>query len=99
LFFRTARALQHAQDQWGRPGAEAKLDEALKLNQRLWTFFQAELSSDDNPLPSELKVNLLQLVEFIDRRTFEVMSLPAPEKLTVLININRNIAAGLSSSP
>lgn len=95
--FRVARSLQQVQDQWGKPGAEAKLDDALKLNQRLWTFFQAELSADDNPLPPELKVSLLQLIKFIDKRTFDVMALPDPDKLTVLININRNIAAGLSA--
>lgn len=96
--FRVARALQTAQEHWGKPGHEAKLEEAVKLNQKLWTFFQAELSAPDNPLPIELKVSLVQLIEFIDRRTFEVMAFPDPEKLTVLISINRNIAAGLSAN-
>ena len=49
--FRAARSLQLAQDGWGKAGFEAKLDAALKLNQRIWTFFQAELSAADNPLP------------------------------------------------
>ena len=97
--FRAARALQLAQDQWGAPGAEQKLDEALKLNQRLWTFFQSELAASDNPLPPELKWQLLKLVEFIDRRTFEIMAFPAPDKVGILVAINRNIAAGLSATP
>lgn len=97
--FRAARALQLAQDGWGKPGAEQKLDEALKQNQRLWTFFQSELAADDNPLPTELKLHLLKLIEFIDKRTFEVMAFPAPDKVTILININRNVAAGLSAVP
>jgi len=97
--FRVARSLQLAHDQWGRPGAEAKLDEALKQNQRLWTFFQAELSAPDNPLPPDLKVRLLSLIEFIDKRTFDLMAFPAKEKIPVLININRNIAAGLAANP
>jgi flagellar protein FlaF len=97
--FRTARALQLAHDQWGTPGSEARLDEALKLNQRLWTFFQAELGAPDNPLPPDLKWQLLKLIEFIDKRTFELMAVPAREKIAVLININRNIAAGLSTTP
>jgi flagellar protein FlaF len=96
--FRTARALQTAKDAWGTPDGQVKLDEALKLNQRLWTFFQAELAADDNPLPLELKASLLKLVEFIDQRTFEVMAFPAPEKVTILININRNIGAGLATT-
>ncbi len=36
---------------------------------------------------------------FIDKRTFEVMLKPAPEKLTILIEINMNIAAGLNKTP
>ena len=96
--FRVARALQQAQNHWGQEGAEARLDEAVKLNQRLWTLFQAELGAEDNPLPRDVKLPLLRLIEYIDKRTFDVMALPAPEKLTVLININRNVAAGLSSA-
>lgn len=97
--FRVARSLQAAHDQWGAPGNETALEEALKLNQRLWTFFQAELAADDNPLATDMKVQLLQLIEFIDRRTFDLMAFPAPEKLAILISINRNIAAGLSQTP
>ena len=97
--FRVARALQVAHDQWGEAGSERRTDEALKLNQRLWTLFQAELSAEDNPLPPELKWQLLTLVEFIDRRTFDALAYPAQDKIPVLININRNIAAGLSGMP
>jgi len=69
--------------------------DALKYNQKLWTFFQSELEAEDNPLPPELRRNLMALIEFIDRRTFMIMAAPSPEKLDVLISINRNIAAGL----
>jgi flagellar protein FlaF len=97
--FRTARALQLAQDGWGTAGFEAKLESALKMNQRIWTFFQAEVSAPDNPLPGDLKDQLLMLIKFIDNQTFDVMALPAPEKLSILISINRNVAAGLSAVP
>ncbi|MHB1327508.1 MAG: flagellar biosynthesis regulator FlaF [Gemmatimonadales bacterium] len=97
--FRAARALQAVHDQWDAPERERRLDEALKLNQRLWTFFQTELAAEDNPLPRDLKVQLLNLIEFIDKRTFDVMAFPASNKLRVLIDINRNVAAGLSATP
>jgi len=42
---------------------------------------------------------MLRLIAFIDRRIFETMASPAPEKLTTVININNNIAAGLRGSP
>ncbi|MFN0181415.1 MAG: flagellar biosynthesis regulator FlaF [Gemmatimonadales bacterium] len=97
--FRVARALQQAQEHWATEAGPARVEEALALNQKLWTFFQAEVSAPDSPLPAELKLSLCQLIEFIDRRTFDILALPAPEKLTILININRNIAAGLTATP
>ena len=71
------------------------LEDALNYNQKVWTFFQAELSMQDNPLPDEIKKNLLALSMFVDRRTFEALAYPAPEKLDILININLNVSAGL----
>jgi flagellar protein FlaF len=36
---------------------------------------------------------------FIDKRIFEIMAMPSPEKLTAIIEINRNVAAGLRTTP
>ena len=55
--------------------------------------------SPDNPLPKQIKEDILSLSAFIDKRIFEVMSYPAPEKLDAIININLNLAAGLNGSP
>lgn len=96
---KAALRLQEVQQQWSSPEHEAMLDEALKYNQRVWSFFQSEISQADNPLPAEIKQNILALSVFVDRRIFEVMAYPAPEKLDILININRNIAAGLRGDP
>jgi flagellar protein FlaF len=54
---------------------------------------------EDNPLPKKLKVDILSLSAFIDRRIFEIMAQPAPEKLKIIIDINNNIAAGLRTRP
>lgn len=91
--------LKDCQDNWQAEDRDDKLDEALKYTQRIWSIFQGELSRKDNPLPRQLKINLLQLSSFIDKRIFETMSYPSPEKLTAVININKNIAAGLRGSP
>ncbi len=99
VLFRVARGLQVAQEQWGTPGYQSRVEAALKQNQKLWTFFQAELAEPENPLPADLKASLGRLIEFIDRRTFEMMAFPAPEKLSILININRNVGAGLAAQP
>jgi flagellar protein FlaF len=71
------------------------LDEALRYNQQIWSIFQGELLKEDNPLPRQLREDILSLSVFIDKRIFEVMNSPDPEKLNVIVNINLNIAAGL----
>lgn len=92
---KAAAKLQDVQIRWQEVDHDDFLDEALKFNQRVWSFFQSELTQVDNPLPEEIRKNILALSVFVDRRIFEVMAYPAPEKLDILISINRNIAAGL----
>ena len=95
---KAAAMLKHCQTNWASPDREVTLDKALKFNQRLWTFFQVALVDPLNPLPKAIKENVLSLSLFIDKRIFEVMAYPAPDKLDILININTNIAAGLKGS-
>ena len=90
-----ALKLRMCQKKWDAGNRSELLDEALTYNQRIWTIFQAEIGKQDNPLPDNIKLDLLRLSSFIDKRIFEVMAYPAPEKLTIIIKINENIAAGL----
>jgi len=92
---KAAMQLRAIREGWTRENHDAQLEDALNYNQRVWSFFQAELSMEDNPLPEDVKHNLLSLSLFIDRRTFEALAYPAPEKLDIHININLNVAAGL----
>lgn len=94
-----ALKLKRCQDNWSGPNNESQLDEALRYNQKIWSLFQGELEREDNPLPGKLKIDILRLAAFIDKRIFEVMAFPSPEKLNIIININQNIAAGLRGSP
>ena len=71
---------------------------ALRLNWRLWTIFQADVASDDNPLPPGIKANILSLSVFIDKHTVGALTEPEERRLEVLININRNVAAGLMTN-
>ncbi|MBC2734789.1 MAG: flagellar biosynthesis regulator FlaF [Desulfobacteraceae bacterium] len=89
--------LQVCQKNW-QDGNFEDLDAALKYNQKIWSIFQSELANDDNPLPTQIKRDLLKLAGFIDRRIFETMSFPSPEKLDIIIKINQNLAAGLRGS-
>jgi flagellar biosynthesis activator protein FlaF len=98
VLMKAVAVLKACQDQWGQPGQFERLDEALRYNQRLWTLFQAELTDAENAMPKGLKQDLLNLSVFIDKRTFDTMAYPEKDKLTILIDINRNIAEGLSGN-
>jgi flagellar protein FlaF len=96
---KAAVKLKECQDDWNAPDRDNRLDEALKYNQRIWSIFQSELSREDHELPKKLRLDILRLAAFIDRRIFETMAFPAPDKLNIVININNNLAAGLRGSP
>lgn len=95
ILSQAAQRLSECQQQLEKKGASEALIQALKFNQQLWTIFQVELAENDHPMPKDLRVSLLRLSQFVDRRTFDVMAFPAAEKLSILIDINRNIASGL----
>jgi flagellar protein FlaF len=73
--------------------------EAVRVNWRLWTILQAELLDPECQLPDELRSNVLSLAQFIDRHTVDIIAEPKPEKLDVLIAINRELAGGLFTIP
>lgn len=96
---RAGLMLKQVQVNWSAPDRDEKLLEAIKFNQKVWSFFQAELSDPENPLPKNLRQDILNLSLFIDKRLFEVMANPDSEKLNIVIDINFNIAAGLRMKP
>jgi flagellar biosynthesis activator protein FlaF len=96
---KAAHLLKDCKEQWNEEGHFLRLDEALVFNQRIWTIFQGELIKEDNPLPKQLRADILNLSLFIDKRIIEVMGNPSSEKLDIIIDINLNIAAGLRGSP
>lgn len=96
---RCALMLQDCRKTWDFGGHKEKLADALRTNQMVWSVLQSELAREDNPLPLEVRRNLLTLSVFIDNRIIQIMAQPASEKLQVLIDINLNLAAGLRGSP
>lgn len=99
ILTKAAQKLRACQNAWDLPDRDARLDESLRYNQLLWSILQGELSRDDNPLPKEIRLNLLRLSAFIDRRIIQLMAQADSEKLNILIAINHNIAAGLRERP
>lgn len=92
---RAGLMLKQVQENWNAPDRDKKLLDAIKFNQKVWSFFQAELSDPENPLPKKLREDILNLSIFIDKRLFEILAYPDQEKLSIVIDINFNIAAGL----
>ena len=93
-----ALRLKNCQENWDADDRDEKLMAALDYNQQVWSILQSELVKSDHPLPDHIRRNLLNLSVFVDKRIFETMAFPSPEKLTIIIDINRNIAAGLMQS-
>lgn len=91
-----ARRMREAQRE---PFDPAKLLAAVRLNWRLWTIFQAELVDPESPLPTMVRGNMLSLCNFVDKRSVAILADPAPDTANILISINREIAAGLFTTP
>jgi flagellar biosynthesis activator protein FlaF len=93
LLLRSAARIQSIRDGW--EGRKAELNDALLFNRRLWTIFLDSIMREDNPLPAEIRRNVVSLGVFVINRTIKLTGEPKPEGLNTLININRELAAGL----
>ena len=80
-------------------GDKAAMLAAVRLNWQLWTIIQADLLAPDCPIELELRGNVLSLAKFIDKHTVQFLGNPQAERLDVLININRELSAGLYVTP
>lgn len=98
VLMKAAAMLKRCQANWDATDRDQHLEKALKYNQLLWSFFQAALANPENPLPKNLKEDILRLSMFIDQRIFEIFAYPSPEKINIIIDINTNIAEGLRTN-
>lgn len=93
VLLKSAARLQNIQENWDQ--SQNQLDAALANNRRLWTVLVSAVTDPANPLPNEIKNNIANLALFIFTRTVDLTADPKKERIDVLININRQIAAGL----
>jgi flagellar protein FlaF len=96
LLMKAAAGLQRVKDDWDASTSE-DLRTALNFNRKLWTIFMSAVTQDDSPLPREIRQNIANLGMFVMNQTRELLYEiePQPEHLTVLVQLNRQIAAGL----
>lgn len=93
LLIRAAAQLQAVVDGWEE--RKGQLDEALAYNRRLWSVLATSATEPSNPLPEKVKQDFALLAAFVFKRTTEIMIEPRSDKVAPLVDINRNIAAGL----
>jgi flagellar protein FlaF len=93
LLLDAARRLQSVQESWD--GKSENLDSALAYNRKLWTLFMSAVTSNENPLPTDLRQNVANLGLFVCKQTMAILADPKPQNLGSLISINRELAAGL----
>jgi flagellar protein FlaF len=91
---KAARQLQEVQANW--KGPDKSLYNALLFNRRLWSIFMTAAEDNGNPNTLEVRQNIANIGLFVLKQTIEIQMDPDPTKLKSLIDINCNIAAGLS---
>jgi|SRR5215204_1531428 flagellar protein FlaF len=97
ILMKAATRLQTIREDWS--GKRPDLFEALTYNRKLWTILVSSATEEGGPLPAAVKQNVANLGIFVFNHTLEVMTAPAPERLAILITINRELAAGLRAAP
>src|SRR3954469_9218883 len=91
---KAARQPQEVQSNWAGP--DHNMHNALLFNRRLWSIFMSAVETNDNPQPLEIRHKIVNIGVFVMKQTIEMQLNPDPAKLNSLIDINCNLAAGLS---
>jgi flagellar protein FlaF len=74
---------------------QSELDVALRYNRKLWSIFLSAVTSPEHALPAPVRQNVANLGLFVMNQTVSTLKNPKREQLRSLININRELAAGL----
>lgn len=90
---KAAGRLQAIQGDW--TNLSGGLNEALNFNQKVWTILAGAATAPESPLPADIKNNIAQLSVFVFKRMIDTLVEPKAEKLSALISINHQLAAGL----
>jgi len=97
LLSKSASNLQRVRDDWDNM-RNRDLVAALLFNRRLWTVFVSSATREDSVMPVDLRENIANLGIFIMKQSISLQAEPVAQKLDVLININRQLAAGLRAN-
>ena len=99
ILLKSAKMLKDLQEDWDSMNSEV-LEQTLKYNRQVWmVFYDTAIENPEGDRPNDLRSNIINLANFIFKRELEIIAKPERQKLDVLININREIAAGLMTKP
>lgn len=91
---KAANKLQDVMTNWDQ--ADTDVTSALMFNRKLWAILLSAVTSDENQQTIEVRQNIANIGTFVMTQTMELQLYPQREKLKPLIDINCNLAAGLS---
>ena len=91
---KSSAMLNNIKENWEEQKKE--LPQALEKNRRLWSFLASGARDEECKHNDIVRQNIINLANFIFKRTYETLSNPSPEKLEILITINMQIANGLA---
>ena len=95
VLLKSAKYMQDIISEWESADREI-IEESLKYNRQIWMmFYDTAMENPEGDRPDDLRSNIINLANFIFKREIDILANPSKEKFDVLININREIAAGL----
>lgn len=99
VLLKAARMIRDLQSNWGDVTSDI-LESTLKYNRQIWMlFYDAALENPEGNRPNDLRSNIINLANFIFKRETEILARPEKSKLDILVNINKEVAAGLMNAP
>lgn len=97
VLLKAASMLRDLQEKWDEVDTDL-LESTLKYNRQIWMmFYDTAIENAEGDRPDDLRSNIINLANFIFKRETEILADRDrnPQKLDVLMNINKEIAAGL----
>ncbi len=95
VLLKSAGMMQDIQKNWDEVDGNM-LEDMIRYNRQIWMlFYDTALENPEGNRPDDLRSNILNLAGFIFKHGLDILADPKKEKFDVLIDINREIAAGL----
>ncbi|MDR3488366.1 MAG: flagellar biosynthesis regulator FlaF [Bradyrhizobium sp.] len=98
LLLKAATGIQAYID--GKVSSQKQIVEAINYNLKVWKLFSTAMGDPKNPLPDDIKSNVVNLGVFVIGHSLNQLTASEidAESLKILVKINSDLAAGLRGS-